>query len=212
MNIKTQNGRVLIKDGNISCSCCEELLDISIGEVADCECFYIPEGETFELPRPCFSEQNPAPETVVIDGRTEENPYAPFALYGGEFAIQIPWDFTTSPQQGWKSFVNQPTNVRLEGNVGGDVLINAIRVTGSQRYEGSPPEAQAFSVIPQENQYPCGDCGRNGGAHPFSYTWVMYPFTIYLLTVRTYLADVQGLGLCSPWLRARIRRLGAVAP
>ena len=210
MTVHTQNGKVLTQNGYILCRCCD--LALSLGNVADCDCFYQRTSENPNgVPRPCFTEENPAPETVILNGVPTENYFYPFGYFGGEIALQIPWDFTTSPQPGWKTFVTEPNNVRLFGNVVGDVVIISRRVVGSSRYEGSPPQAQNFEVIPQEGLFPCGACAKNGGAHAFDYTWVMYPFTSYLIMIQTYLSDYGG-NICSPWLRARIQRLGAAAP
>jgi hypothetical protein len=217
--VKTVGGAVLLKDGAASCTCCDDDsgnlldIDINIGETGDCQCAY-PAGEgNPEIVRPCYSVLLPAPFTVTINGQSVTNVYSPFALWGGRSVVQIPWDLTTTPAIGWKSIVTEPTIMQLSGTVGGDVVIRGQRITGTSRYQGSPPEATTFQFIPQESEFPCGECGKNG-PHAFAGQFVMYPFTIYTLDILAYLPQVPGTSIpaCAPWLRARLNAIAPFAP
>lgn len=105
--------------------------------------------------------------------------------------------------------------MQLSGTVGGDVIIRGqtIGANPPQWDEGSPPEATNFTFIPQEGEFPCGACGKNG-PHAFAGQFVMYPYTIYTVSIVTYQQGVPGTGVlaCSPWLRATLERIGPYTP
>lgn len=207
MAIRLSAGQVVLKNGAASCKCCSEIneFNLNLGEQGECNCTY-PTEEDPNTPRPCFTISNPAPQ--FINGQT--NPYYPLALWGGDISLQIPWDFTTTPAPGWKALANQPTLYRLSGAVGGDVILRGQTVGATLRYEGSPIGAMNFVFTPQENEYPCGECEKNG-SHPFLAEWVVYPFTIYTVSIVTYQAGIPGTGQigCSPWIRAKLEAVGA---
>jgi hypothetical protein len=137
--IKTQDGIVLLRDGRVSCECC----DIQIGEFN----FSSPEACDCEAVD-CYSvATNPSPQSVVAGGITYTNTtpntdrfqlgtnvlpsgYSVIlqspnivSLGGGAFTID-----------GWNNLVSEPTIVRLFGQVGGDILLDVARA-GTWRTE-----------------------------------------------------------------------------
>ena len=199
MQIRTQNDRVLTRDGLALCSCCDEIdipVNISIGpDPTECDC------ETVI----CFDPANPlapvASPTYIANGVTQTNPYFPTADFVGSAFLQIPWDLTTTPGPGWRNVVSEPSIVRLQGQVGGD-----LRVVVNKTVLTPDPTFPQLDVIVDEGDFACGVCATDrNGSHSFNYTFAIKPNVIFYIDIRTYF-------ICRGWLRASLSRVGPYTP
>lgn len=204
--LRTQNGRILTRNGAAACACCDEAgegevisFGFNLGTVGNCNCdglicfdpddFLTPDADEF-----VFDSTNPPTYQ-------SPNPYYPYANPGPEAFVQIPWSFTNTPGPGWKNIVSEPSLMRISGTVGGD-----IRIVVNKFVVNSDPTFPVIDEIIDEGEAPCGTCftPRNG-IHSISYTFPLKPQVILAFDLRTYT-------ICTPYFRGTISRLGPLAP
>lgn len=184
--VRTQNGgKVVLKDGRVSCECCgdgEFSEDINSGDIetgaggpSSCQCTTDPNATTGQC----------------VDG------YLPrgYRYFQIRYAVS-----------GWVNIVSSPKVMNLYGSVVGDVKI--------YRYcphDAGDPEAPSvilpfLNEIIDEGAFPCGDCvPAKNGLHIIDYTFLLAP-NHYLLF--DFLIGFN----CPFYARLRLKSVGPYTP
>lgn len=199
MAIRTQNGRVLLKNRRVSCECCEENsinIGVNFGEIGeDCDCEVAP----------CFTVTNPSPAQITVDGIEYKNttPGSEKITLAGVL-VQFPV-FVNDAFLGFNNIVSSPTLIGITGTVGGDIAVT-VRRFGSKSI-GVPAEIpDVLAQIPQEGMFPCGVCPvpRNG-PHQVDAVFVLYPNMFFFVEPVSFLE-------CFPWMRLNVQSIGPFTP
>lgn len=216
MAIVIHQGAVAVKEGRITCSCCEEDdielgADVNFGETGNCDC------ETVV----CFNaDTNPSPANMTIGGLVYPNAdpntdHFVFVtqLLQGPTTIFVPGSPVAI--NAWRNYFSQPSIVRLTGQVGGDIALEQLLGPGSaaiaaQNGISFPANWNSVyrmtNLIPQDGQFPCGVCDTpRNGPHNVDYVFALWPYTYFRIKPWTYFD-------CAPHYSLRLRRLGPLAP
>lgn len=211
MAIATQGGLPILKDGILSCSCCDGSIvlgDVNFGNQGSCNCDEVL----------CYNATtNPSPATLVTEFGTYTNqtPNSNRVTIGRltiqpAGRIQGPI-FVNDTIVGWNNFVSEPSIVRVSGTVGGDIELSHYIFEGSEAFGFEFPanfeaEYEFTQILIGEGEYPCGICDTpRNGPHPISHTFVMFPYTYVEVNAVSFLQ-------CFPWFRLTIQRLGPLPP
>lgn len=195
--VRTQNGRVLTKNGKVSCECCtiDIALQYDFGPQGECDC------ETVT----CYNVDNPSPASLTVGGveYTNETPNSETARLS-PITIQGPIFNASGFIIGYNNIVSSPKIMRLTGTVGGDIAITNRRL--GTTYPVPPSVADMVYVIPQDGEFPCGTCSTpRNGPHAVSYLFVLYP------TMFCYINPVSYFE-CFPWFRLQLEVVSDLPP
>jgi hypothetical protein len=206
------------------CDCDEKTIDFLNSQILGAVYCYgsdqltIPiEGEENEFP---LINRQLSPASVTIGGITYPNdkPNSNVFQLGAD---NFPDSYSTilqgaifgpSPEtgqivfQGWNNIVNEPSVVRLTGQVGGDIAIWHLQLLTNNYGPTFNDEWGISGLIPNEGEFPCGYCEvpRNG-SHNIDVMFTIFPNTYVWINALSYLT-------CFPWFSLRLRRVGPAAP
>jgi hypothetical protein len=212
MAIRTKsNGRVITRNGRVSCSCCEFVIgDFEFGDVGECDCDTVV----------CYNaDTNPSPASLTVGSGTYTNftPNTDRFTVGNYFTpsavVQGAIFGGTNNVIGWNNVVSEPSIVEISGAVGGDVAISHYAAQGSEAFGGTFPDDfeevyQFFDFVPEFGLHPCGVCeagDRNGPHNLVPVTFAMWPFTWVTIYPLSFFP-------CFPWFRLNFRVVSSFTP
>jgi len=196
MPVRTQSGRVLIKSGRVSCTCCEESLDLdSFGflsaGVCDCSTAI------------CYNGNSPALVTlsggVNLTNRTPNTnrvtllgpiPHGPVFQANPDGSFQI---------VSYVNIVNEPSVMRITGIVGGGLTV--------RNQDVLPQFSFQEELVPAtDDDYGCGACDPPRlGAFPVNFQFVLRPNS----TLFTFpFSEID----CLPYFQLQVRKISSYTP
>lgn len=207
-SVRTKNGSALLKNGSVSCVCCDIELGLAFGEIGVCDCDTVV----------CFDSQtNPSPPSLTIGSGTFFNETPGTGVFQLPIVYHQAATIVDDSIVGWVNLVSGPSVVQLTGSVGGDVKIWQLTGPGSAGewngyqlpqdiLDNFESEYRINGSIPDEGEWPCGTCDQlRNGPHVINAVFVLLPNTYFGIQPITYFN-------CFPNYRLTLRVVSAFTP